>query len=139
MTDTSREDQYYTAAEVAKIKGIRRQSVVDGCKRGQYPGAYKTVPDAVNRQGIWKIPKETIDTAAAIQDVVAITRPLSPVELQTVIQQTVQTAIDGRMKQIESRLENHDRLLMETLRAIQTRNAEAAAAKEEKKPWFKFW
>jgi len=142
MVDTSNDDQYYTAAEVAKIKGIRRQSVIDGCKRGQYPGAYKTVPDAMNRQGIWRVPKGIIDAASATQDIVPITRPLTPADLQAVIQQSVQAAIDERMGHLEKRLENHDRLLMETLRAIQVRNTEAAATKEEeekKKPWFKFW
>lgn len=139
MVDTSQEDNYYTAAEVAKIKGIRRQSVIDGCKRGQYPGAFKTVPDALNRQGIWRIPKALIDTAAAAQEVVTVTRPLTPADLQAVIHQTVQAAIDERMTQYERRLENHDRLLMETLRAVQARNEAAAQEEEKKKPWYKFW
>lgn len=133
MTDTCKLDKYYTVREVAEIKEIRRQSVIDGCKRGQYPGAYKTTPDAVNRQGIWLIPKTSIDSATMVQDVVTVTRALSPADFQTMIDQSIEKAIGKKMQQLEQRLENHDRLLMETLRAIQEKN------NSKKKSFWKFW
>jgi len=133
MTDTSKLDKYYTVREVAEIKEIRRQSVIDGCKRGQYPGSYKTTPDAVNRQGVWLIPKTIIDNVTMVQDVVTVTRSLSPADFQSLIEQSIEKAVSEKMKQFEQRLETHDRLLMETLRAIQKNDY------CKKKPFWKFW
>ena len=133
MTDTCKYDQYYTVSEVAKIKGITRQSVIDGCKRGKYPGAYKTVPDTVNRQGVWQIPKNVIDGAVVTQDVVTVTRALTPADLQTMIEKAVGQKMWEYEQRIEKRLDSHDQLLMNTLRAVQEKN------ENKKKSFWKFW
>lgn len=141
MADTSKHEDFYTAGDVAKIKGIKRQSVIEGCKRGQYPGAFKTDPDSVNRQGLWLIPKAVIDSSAATitKDVVTVTRPLSPADLQVIMKQSVKEAVDESMKQfeqnLEARLDARDQLLMETLHAIQEKNQHES----KKKPFWKFW
>lgn len=124
-----KDEQYYTVREVAEIKGIKRQSILEGCRRGQYPGAYKTDADAINRQGVWLIPRTAIDSAVMTKDVVMVTKTLTATDLQTMIEK----AVDGRMRQFEQRLENHDRLLTETLRVIQEKND------KKKKYWFEFW
>ena len=65
MVDTRQTDEYYTPLEVAKIKGITRQAVVVGCQKGKYFGAIKSQPDESNKQGLWFIPKATIDNPGA--------------------------------------------------------------------------
>jgi len=129
LTDTSNDEKYYTVSEVAKIRGIRRQSVIDGCKRGQYHGAYKTEPDSFNRQGVWKIPVTLFDTPTATQEVMVLNKPITPADLKNMIEQVV----DERMSRLEKRLESHDKLLMETLRETHEKNS------HKRRGWWKFW
>ena len=65
MVDTRQTDEYYTPLEVSKIKGITRQAVVVGCQKGKYVGAIKSQADESNKQGLWFIPKTTIDNLGA--------------------------------------------------------------------------
>ena len=132
MSVSRKDEQYYTIRQVTEIKGITRQSVLEGCKRGQYPGAYKTTPDTLNRQGVWMIPKQAIKEAVMTQEVMTVTRALTPADLQIMIENAVGQKMQEYEQRIEQRLENHDRLLIETLRAIQVKN-------EKKKPFWKFW
>jgi predicted transcriptional regulator len=134
LSVSRKDEQYYTIREVAEIKGITRQSVLEGCKRGQYPGAYKTPPDGMNRQGVWMIPKQAIDEAVMTQEVATVTRALTPADLQAMIDKAVGQKIQEHEQRLEQRLENHDKLLMEILRAIQEKN------EKKKKPfWRRFW
>ena len=55
------DNNYYSPTEVSKIHNISRQAVIDRCKAGKYQGAIKTQPDRMNKQGLWLIPKQTID------------------------------------------------------------------------------
>jgi len=132
MIDTYKPDDYYTAAQVAEIKGITKQAVLAGCQKNKYPGAIKTKPDAINTKGVWLVPKNLVDTPIMTKDVISVTRNLTPADLQTMIEQSVEKVVDNRINRLEKRLENHDKLLMETLRAIQQKN-------ENKKSLWKFW
>ena len=55
------ENEYYSASEVAEMHKITRQAAIDRCKAGKYQGAIKTQPDRTNKQGLWLIPRQTID------------------------------------------------------------------------------
>lgn len=61
MVDGREIDEFYSALEVAEIKGLTKQAIIDGCKKGKYQGAVKSQPDRTNRQGLWLIPKAIID------------------------------------------------------------------------------
>ncbi len=61
MVDECKIEEYYSALEVAELRGITKQAVIDGCKKGKIRGAVKSQPDRTNKQGLWLIPKETID------------------------------------------------------------------------------
>jgi hypothetical protein len=68
-----------------------------------------------------------------VTDVVTITRAITPDDLKIMIENSVEKIIDDRMKKLEDRLEIHDRLLTENLRAIQEKN------QQMKKTFWKFW
>lgn len=53
------QEKIYTADEVSKMLRVHRKTVGRLCKRGDFPGAYKTGP-AVNSH--WRIPQSALDT-----------------------------------------------------------------------------
>jgi len=48
-------------------------------------------------------------------------------------------SIEQHNERVEKRLEAWDETLMKTLREMQESRDEVAAAKEKKKPWWRFW
>ena len=54
---TTGENEYYTAAQAAKILGLKKSTVQTRCQKGQFPGAYKAAGTEGNPNGCWMIPK----------------------------------------------------------------------------------
>lgn len=51
----------------------------------------------------------------------------------------IKASVEAHNERVEKRLEARDETLMKTLREMQEFRDEVAAAKEKKKPWWKFW
>lgn len=51
----------------------------------------------------------------------------------------IKASVEAHNERVEKRLEARDETLMKTLREMQEFRAEVAAAKEKKKPWWRFW
>lgn len=110
MTDISKVDltddltnikkDYYTAAEVAQIKGVTRQAVNNDIHAGKYPGAFQL---GMGKRP-WLIPKSAIDTPTSTQDVVNITRQLTPAELQQLFNTAVQTAVQAEIQPLKEEI-----------------------------------
>ncbi len=128
MTDALKANEFYTAAEVAKIKGITKQAIIDGCKKGRYPGSMKTEPDNLNTRGIWQIPKHLIDTPVAIQDVVTLNKAMTPQNIEQLIINSTRAAIKeeieplrNEVQQLRNELESHYRRQDERIREVATK------------------
>jgi hypothetical protein len=134
---------YYTAAEVAEILGLEKNSIIHRCKKGYYSGVIKTEPDKSNTQGMWLIPISEIDTPVMTKEVATLTRQLTQVDLekafvsavcnaieplqekieaQTAEIKALQTEIETmnkKQEKIEQAADRRDKQLMEAIRAIQ--------------------
>ncbi|PFL18019.1 hypothetical protein COJ07_21140 [Bacillus cereus] len=51
----------------------------------------------------------------------------------------IKASIESHNERVEKRLEARDETFMKTLREMQEFRDEVAAAKEKKKPWWRFW
>jgi predicted RecB family endonuclease len=97
--DYNYKDQYYSALEVAEIKRLTKQAVIDGCKRGQYPGAKKTDPTRGSKQGLWFIPKHVINEPVVTQDVVAVNRQITPQDLKNALKETLREEVQAIVRE----------------------------------------
>lgn len=146
MTDSLTDDltnikkDYYTSAEVAEIKGVTRQAVNNDIHAGKYPGAFQL---QIGKKP-WLIPKAVIDNSVVTQDVVTLTRHMTPGELQQLFNNAVQTAVRAEIEQLKRDLTERDLVmhqqaedLKETLNNfISETRAERKAKTTESKGFF---
>ena len=108
-------EDFYSAAESAQILKVSKQTVINRCQRGDFPGAHKTVPTKLNPHGQWLIPKAAIDQPVMTQDVAVLTRQINPVEFQqalaVIVQQAVADATAPLQKQIDELRSTNEKLI----------------------------
>ncbi|MGX5598637.1 DUF3967 domain-containing protein [Bacillus cereus] len=71
------------------------------------------------------------------QSMLAMEKRLSEQAKQS--NEEIKASLEAHNERVEKRLEARDETLMKTLREMQEFRDEVAAAKEKKKPWWKFW
>ena len=137
MTDTSQADltnsltqiknDYYTAGEVAEIRGVTRQTVNTDIHAGKYPGAFQ-LPYGKRP---WVIPKAAINQAVASQDVVTLSRQITPQELQQLFAAAVRTAVQAEIEPLQKEIA----ALKQELQTVITETRAERKTREQKGFW----
>lgn len=146
MIDEREIDEFYSALEVAEIKGLTKQAIIDGCKKGKYQGAIKTQPDRTNKQGLWLIPKAIIDNPPTEYppSVKPQIESLNLEELKNDFRSIVAEEVAKKLeenRQIQlaisiSSQKKHDEMINMLIRQSQEIQRLKVAIE---KPWWKFW
>lgn len=146
MIDAREIDEFYSALEVAEIKGLTKQAIIDGCKKGKYPGAIKSQPDRTNRQGLWLIPKAVIDNPP-IEFPPTVQSPIEKLSIEElkndfrsiVIEEITKQSDENRKQQLSIELSSekrHNEMIDILIRQSQDIQRMKFALE---KPWWKFW
>lgn len=139
MVDGCEINDYYSALEVAEIKGLTKQAIIDGCKKGKYLGAIKSQPDRTNKQGLWLIPKAVIDNPSTELTVTAppqVEQIRSIIEVYTTENKQQQKAFEEASQKRHN--EMVDILIRQSLDIQRMKSAIENLEKREK-PWWKIW
>jgi hypothetical protein len=138
-------DEFYSALEVAEIKGLTKQAIIDGCKKGKYQGAIKTQPDRTNRQGLWLIPKTIIDnppvpTVTPETEIEKVSLEDLKKDFRSIVsEEIVKHTDENRQQQLaieRAAQKRHNEMLDILLRQAQEIQQMKIAIE---KPWWKFW
>ena len=109
-------EDFYSAAESAQILKVSKQTVINRCQRGDFPGAHKTVPTKLNPHGQWLVPKAAIDQPVMTKDVAVLTKQINPAEFQqalaVIVQQAVADATAPLQKQIDELRSTNEKLIV---------------------------
>jgi len=103
LVDGYQRDDYYTAKEVAEIRSISKQAVIEGCKRGQYDGVFQD-QSYLGANKPWLIPKQAVDNPVMIHDVAVLKKEMSPMEIKNLLAVIVSEAVSGAMEGIQEEL-----------------------------------
>ena len=101
----SSDREYYTASEVAEIKGLDKNTILNRCKKGYYNTAVKRDPSLGNPHGLWLIRKSEIDTPTMSKDVATFTRQITPLELEKAINQAIAAAVFKAVAPLSEKIE----------------------------------
>lgn len=112
-------ENYYTVRQVAEIKGISKQAIIEGCKSGKYPGS-KKVDSNISPNGIWLIPKNIIDIPVVVKDVAVTTRQIAPQELQNMVESAIREELGLLRNEISELRKENTELKREILEEIKT-------------------
>jgi hypothetical protein len=139
LVDGCEINDYYSALEVAEIKGLTKQAIINGCKTGKYPGAIKSQPDRTNKQGLWLIPKAVIDNPSVE---LALTAPPQVEQIRSIIE--VYTTENKQQQRAfeETSQKRHNEMvdiLMRQSQDIQRMKFVIDTLEKQQKKWWKFW
>jgi hypothetical protein len=131
----------YTAEEVAKILGLKKEAILKRCRMGKLTGAFKAEPTATVPAGQWFIPKNSIDQPAATQEMFVIPRPMTQESVALLIRQSINQGINEQLTAAINPLHDEIKALREEIGDLKKQLQERAAlpAPEEEKPWWRFW
>ena len=131
----------YSAEEVAKILGIKKEAVLKRCRGGKFAGAYKAEPTATVPAGQWFIPRASIDRSTATQEVIVLPQAMTPEAMTLAIRQAINQGVAEQMAAVVEPLTSEIKALRAEIGAMKEQLAEKeralAAPVEEKKPWWK--
>lgn len=146
MVDGRENEEFYSALEVAEIKGLTKQAIIDGCKKGKYQGAVKSQPDRTNKQGLWLIPKSFIDnpptefTPTIKAEVENLNLEELKKDFRSIVKEEIAKEIEkNRQQQLAISItsqKKHDEMLNILIRQAQDIQRMKIALE---KPWWKFW
>lgn len=101
---TKIKEDYYTAAEVAEIRGVTRQAVNSDLHAGKYPGAFQL---EIGKKP-WLIPKETVDSPVITKDVITLTRQIAPSELQQLFNSAITIAVNTAIEPLQQKINEQE-------------------------------
>ncbi len=132
----------YTAEEVAKILGLKKEAVLKRCRGGRFIGAYKAEPTATVPAGQWFIPKKSIDQSAATQDVIVLPKAMTPEAMMLAIRQSINQGIAEQMNAVVEPLMSEIKSLRAEIGELKQQLEEKEKAlstpvSEEKRSWWK--
>ncbi len=132
----------YTAEEVAKILGLKKEAVLKRCRGGKFIGAYKAQPTATVPAGQWFIPRSSIDQSIATQEVIVLPQAMTPEAMTLAIRQAINQGIAEQMAAVVDPLRSEIKALRAEIGELKQQVAEKEKAlpapiQEEKKPWWK--
>ena len=135
-------DDCYTAEEVAKILGLKKEAVLKRCRGGKFIGAFKAEPTATIPAGQWFIPRSSIDQSTATQDVIVIPQAMTPEAMTLAIKQAINQGVTEQMGFVVGPLTAEIKAMRAEIGELKQQVAEkekalAAPATEEKKSWWK--
>ena len=132
----------YSAEEVAKILGLKKEAILKRCRTGKFIGAYKAEPTATVPAGQWFIPKSSIDQSIATQEVIVLPQAMTPEAMTLAIRQAINQGIAEQMGTVVEPLMAEIKALRAEIGELKQQVAEKEKAlpapiQEEKKPWWK--
>ena len=120
----------YTAEEVSKILGLKKEAILKRCRTGKFIGAYKAEPTATVPAGQWFIPRAAIDQSTATQEIIVLPQAMTPEAMTLAIRQAINQGIAERMGAVVGPLTDE-------IKAMRAEIGELKLQLEEKKPWWK--
>ena len=134
-------NDFYSAEEVAKILGLKKEAILKRCRAGKFTGAYKAEPTPTVPAGQWFIPKSCINQSKAIQEIVVIPQAMTQEAMSLAIGQAINKGIETHLAKAINPLQDEIKALREEIGELkkQLEEKEALPAPEEKKPWWKIW
>lgn len=132
----------YSAEEVAKILGIKKEAVLKRCRGGKFAGAYKAEPTATVPAGQWFIPRASIDRSTATQEVIVLPQAMTPEAMTLAIRQAINQGIAAEMAAVVEPLTAEIKAMRTEIADLKEQLAEKekalpAPTSEEKKSWWK--
>ena len=131
----------YSAEEVAKILGLKKEAVLKRCRGGKFTGAYKAEPTPTVPAGQWFIPRASIDQSTATQEVVVLPRAMTPEAMALAIRQAINQGMAEQMGSVVEPLTAEIKALRAEIGELKEQLAEKEKAlpapAEEKKSWWK--
>ena len=134
-------NDFYSAEEVARILGLKKEAILKRCRAGKFIGAYKAEPTATVPAGQWFIPKNCINQPVATQEIAVLPQAMTPEAVALTIRQAINQGIDAQLTTAINPLRDEIKALREEIGELkkQLEEKEALPAPEEKKPWWKVW
>ena len=132
----------YTAEEVAKILGLKKEAVLKRCRGGKFTGAYKAEPTPTVPAGQWFIPCSSIDQSTATQEVVVLPQAMTPEAMALTIRQAINQGIASELTRVVDPLTSEIKALRAEIGALKQQLEEkdkalpAPATTEEKRSWW---
>ena len=132
----------YTAEEVAKILGLKKEAVLKRCRGGKFIGAYKAEPTATVPAGQWFIPRTSIDQSTATQEVIVLPQAMTPEAMTLAIRQAINQGIAEQMEAVVGPLMSEIKAMRVEIGELKQQLEEKekalpAPVLEEKRPWWK--
>ena len=132
----------YTAEEVAKILGLKKEAVLKRCRGGKFIGAYKAKPTATVPAGQWFIPKTSIDQSTATQEVIVLSQAMTPEAMTLAIRQAINQGVTEQMGTVVEPLMSEIKAMRAEIGELKLQLEEKekalpAPATEEKRSWWK--
>lgn len=132
----------YTAEEVAKILGLKKEAVLKRCRGGKFIGAYKAEPTATVPAGQWFIPKTSINQSTATQEVIVLPQAMTPEAMTLAIRQAINQGIADQMGAVVGPLTDEIKAMRAEIGELKQQLEEKekalpAPVPEEKQAWWK--
>lgn len=132
----------YSAEEVAKILGLKKEAVLKRCRGGKFIGAYKAEPTATVPAGQWFIPKSSIDQSTATQEVIVLPQAMTPEAMTLAIRQAINQGVAEQMGTVVEPLMAEIKAMRAEIGELKLQLEEKekalpAPVPEEKRPWWK--
>ena len=153
--ENNQQDEYYIASEVAEILALDKNTILNRCKKGFYPGAMKADPRPDNPHGVWLIPKRLIDTPTMTQEVVTLTRQITANELERAIAVAISQAVSAateplrdEIRELTAKISHLEIATYNTSQSIskkfdniieESRADHKAIETNKHRPWWNFW
>ena len=123
----------YSAEEVAKILGLKKEAVLKRCRGGKFIDAYKAKPTATVPAGQWFIPKTSIDQSTATQEVIVLPQAMTPEAMTLAIRQAINQGVTEQMGTVVEPLISEIKAMRAEIGELKLQQQQL----EEKKPWWK--
>lgn len=135
-------NECYSAEEVAKIMGLKKEAILKRCRSGKFTGAYKAEPTPTVPAGQWFIPKSSIDQSTATQQVIVLPQAMTPEAMTLAIRQAINQGIAEQMEAVVGPLTDEIKALRAEIGELKGQleakeKVLPAPATEENKPWWK--
>ena len=132
----------YTAEEVAKILGLKKEAILKRCRTGKFIGAYKAEPTPTVPAGQWFIPRSSIDQSTATQEVIVLPQAMTPEAMTLAIRQAINQGIAEQMEAVVGPLMSEIKAMRVEIGELKQQLEEKekalpAPATEEKRSWWK--
>lgn len=131
----------YTAEEVAKILGLKKEAILKRCRTGKFIGAFKAEPTPTVPAGQWFIPKASIDQSTATQEVIVLPQAMTPEAMTLAIKQAINQGVTEQMGTVVEPLMVEIKAMRAEIGKLKQRLEEKekalpAPVPEEKKSWW---